>query len=54
MVISRPVPQHWGQISPPTPGQCLRARRFSQSLQRMLTAGHLYRIIGKCRGPIFI
>jgi hypothetical protein len=37
MVISRPVPQHWGQISAPTPGQCLRARRFSQSLQRVLT-----------------
>ena len=37
MVISRPVPQHCGQISAPTPGQCLRARRFSQSLQRILT-----------------
>lgn len=37
MVISRPVPQHWGQISAPAPGQFLRARRFSQSLQRILT-----------------
>lgn len=45
MVISRSVPQHWGQISALMPGQCLRARRFSQSLQRILTAGHLYPII---------
>jgi hypothetical protein len=42
MVISRPVPQHWGQISAPTPGQCLRARRFSQILQRILRTSLSY------------
>jgi hypothetical protein len=38
MVFSRCSPQHWGQISPPTPGQCRRARLFSHSLQGTFTS----------------
>jgi hypothetical protein len=44
MVSSRPVPQHCGQTSASTPGQCLRARRFSQSLQRILNFYRITRI----------
>ena len=38
MVFSRAVPQQGAQISPPTPGQSLRARRFSHNLQGIFTA----------------
>ena len=44
MVFSRPVPQQTGQISPPTPGQCRRARFLSQSLQGMDIAQYTGRI----------
>jgi len=37
-VISRFDPQHCEQISPSTPGQCLRALRFSHNLQGIFTA----------------